>query len=329
MTTSAWGGSAERYEKMYVDVAKELGIEELASPVVQFIEHERVLDLGCATGWQARLLVGRGCTVVGVEVDPAAAARATAWCERVIVCDLDFADLPTLLGVDRFDVIAAGDVLEHLRDPVRILRFLPHVLRPNGRVVASVPNISHGSVRLALLTGAFSYEEAGLLDRTHLRFFTLSTLQNMFESAGYVIDRLERVKVPIDKATPYDPALLPPGVEDAVAMMPEATTFQFLVVARPVEQIAHVAPMLGPSSDVDERHQLLKAQAGALRDRDETVLQLRRAISELEQRLQDRRISALRRLWRCGHNGFSRRIRALIRSSASTSRSSRHGPVDQ
>lgn len=235
MVTPAWGISAERYEQMYIEHAQRLGIPEIASPVLRFVDAgHHVLDIGCATGWQSRQLVERGCTVVGVEVDPAAAERARRWCQRVVVCDLDVADLAVEIGDERFDVIAAGDVLEHLRDPVGLLRSVAPLLRAGGRVVASIPNVAHGSVRLALLTGAFPYAEAGLLDRTHLRFFTRDSVEELFASSGYTIDALDRMHVPIDQATPYDRSQLPAGLEDAVAAMPEATTFQFVVVATPV-----------------------------------------------------------------------------------------------
>jgi 2-polyprenyl-3-methyl-5-hydroxy-6-metoxy-1,4-benzoquinol methylase len=222
MVTPEWGPSADRYDA------------GVASPVLGLIARgARVLDLGCASGAQARLLVEHGCTVVGVEVDAVAAERARAWCERVIVCDVDVADLPSELGADTFDVVAAGDFLEHLRDPLRLLRSIAPLLRDGGTVVASIPNVAHGSVRLALLTGSFAYQETGLLDRTHLRFFTLTGIEELFAAAGFGVERVERVHVPIDQGVPYDRSLLPVGVEAAVAAMPEATTFQFVVLARP------------------------------------------------------------------------------------------------
>lgn len=234
MVAPAWGVSAEHYEEVYLEVAKRLGLSDMGSPILPLIgPAERVLDLGCATGRQARLLRERGCRVVGVERDPKAAERAREWCERVIVCDLDVVDLVAEVGSDRFDVIAAGDVLEHLRDPVQLLRSSLPLLRPGGRVVASVPNVAHGSVRLALLTGAFSYQDTGILDRTHLRFFTLDSVGQLFESAGMEVIHIGRTEVPIDQATPYDRSRLPRGIERAVARMPEATTFGFVITAIP------------------------------------------------------------------------------------------------
>ena len=330
MVTPAWGVSAERYEEMYIETAKRLGVPELGSPIVPFIGRDaRVLDLGCATGWQARLLAERGCTVVGVEVDAKAAARATPWCERVIVCDLDVVDLPTVVGPDSFDAVAAGDIIEHLRDPARLLRSVAALLRPGGRVVASIPNVAHGSVRLALLTGAFPYADAGLLDRTHLRFFTRTSVQELFASAGFEIEQLERVQAPIDRATPYDRTLLVPGIEEAVASMPEANTFEFVVVARPIDRapIQSVA-VTHEKSDPDEQSVLLAAQADALRALDETIRKLRRDAFDYERQLEEIQSSRVWRTWRQFRPivtpALARWRRILSRLSASRSRSSRH-----
>src|SRR5438067_1525746 len=153
---------------------------------------KRVLELGPATGYMSRVLQERGCRVVGIELNPAMAARAAAFCERIIAGDLESLDLERELGDDRFDAIVAADVLEHLRDPLAILRRLKPYLCPNGVVVASLPNVAHGSVRLALLGGRFPYGERGLLDRTHLRFYTREGIESLFEEAGLAIGHLER-----------------------------------------------------------------------------------------------------------------------------------------
>jgi 2-polyprenyl-3-methyl-5-hydroxy-6-metoxy-1,4-benzoquinol methylase len=299
MSMPSWGISASRYEQMYADAAKALGVDVVASPVVPLVEPgEHVLDLGCATGWQARLLVERGCTVVGVEVDAEAAVRAMAWCERVVVCDLDLADLADELEHERFDVVAAGDVLEHLRDPVRVLHSVASLLRPDGRIVASVPNVAHGSVRLALLGGTFDYADAGLLDRTHLRFFTATTVRELFTSAGWTIERLDRIEVPIDQGVPYDTRALPAGIEALVAAMPEATSFQFVVVARP-DRSRTAAPEPSTEHDTISKTStgtsLDRAQARALRERDETVAELRRTVTTLERQLDARQDNAFSR----------------------------------
>ena len=138
-------------------------------------EGARVLEFGCATGYMSSVLKSReGCTVTGIEISPEAAEIAREHCDRVIVGDAEELDYGELLGKERFDAILFADVLEHLKRTRRGPRADPTLPRDRGTVIASIPNIAHGSVRLALLAGEFRYRELGLLDNTHLRFFTSS-----------------------------------------------------------------------------------------------------------------------------------------------------------
>src|SRR5690348_5788497 len=141
--------------------------------------NKRVLDVGCATGYLARELVARDCTVSGVEYDAGAAAQARDTLERVFVADLETADLVAEFGREQFDVVVFGDVLEHLRDPLTVLQRARPLLARGGFVVISVPNVAHGPVRLALLKGRWEYRSLGLLDDTHLRFFTRASLKQI------------------------------------------------------------------------------------------------------------------------------------------------------
>ena len=97
------------------------------------------------------MLRDRGCAIVGIELEPGAAAAAAVHCERMVVGDLDALDLDAELGEDRFDVIVAADVLEHLKDPAGTLGRLRPFLAPGGYFVISLPNVAHADVRLALL----------------------------------------------------------------------------------------------------------------------------------------------------------------------------------
>lgn len=308
-----WGAPSERYERLTVDAARRVQCGEIVSPVLPYVlPDQRVLDLGCATGTLARFLVEQGCTVVGVEVDAAAAAHATAWCEHVVVGDLDLIELKAELGGQCFDVVVAGDVLEHLRDPTRVLASLPALLAPDGRIVASLPNVAHGSVRLALLAGEFPYDDAGLLDRTHLRFFTAASARQMFEATGFEVERLERITVPVDQAVPFDRSALPPGVEEAVTEMPEATTFQFVLVARPTA-IALTSPtgdVAGRPAAVEPSAPMVAAQAEALRAKDRTVVDLRAELISVERQLHELRSSRLVRA-RDAFRRWSARLRTL------------------
>ena len=127
-------------------------------------ERKKVLDLGCASGYLASQLVRRECDVVGVDVNPVAAEEARKYCTSVVVADLDETMLPELFDGKVFDAVVFGDVLEHLHEPTRTLDEVRGLLSERGYVVASIPNVSHGAIRLALLSGRFDYQEIGILD---------------------------------------------------------------------------------------------------------------------------------------------------------------------
>ena len=216
--------------------------------------NKRVLDVGCATGYLAQALVERGCTVAGLEFDAEAAEEARPHLERLVIGDLEEIDLAEAFGDDRFDVIVFGDVLEHLKDPLPVLRSARKLLAAGGSVVASIPNIAHGSVRLALLAGRFDYQPLGLLDTTHIRFFTRSSVEDLFRDAGMVpIDVRRTTAGFFDTPVPVSEAEFPPEVVDAVLADPESATYQFVLRAVP--------------DDADAAVSKLRADAEAQRDR--------------------------------------------------------------
>ncbi len=192
----------------------------------------RVLDIGAADGSVARLLIERGCRVWGVEIDEQAAANLATYCERVVTGDVEQIDLTRALGDTRFDVVLLLDVLEHLRDPLEVLRRVVHLLGPGGRIIASIPNVTHGAVRLNLLRGHFTYTSTGLLDRTHLRFFDRAAVDALFKAAGLdILDRLRVTRGLTETEIPIDLATFSPDVIQDVERDPESRTFQFVIVA--------------------------------------------------------------------------------------------------
>lgn len=191
----------------------------------------RVLEFGCATGYMSQVLKSRlGCTVVGVEIDRDAAAIAEQHTERVIVGDAEKIDYAAELAGEEFDVVLFADVLEHLKEPGDVLRRVRPFIAENGVVIASIPNIAHASVRLALLGGEFRYREWGLLDDTHLRFFTRASIQDLFEESGYVITNWLRQRLDVGE-TEIDVPQVPDAVREWLASDPEATTYQFVLRA--------------------------------------------------------------------------------------------------
>jgi methionine biosynthesis protein MetW len=151
-----------------------------------------VLDVGCASGYLADELLARGASAVdGIELDPDEADAARAVCRTVVHGSIESSEVLAQVADGAYDAIVLADVIEHLRAPEDALRGLLPKLRPSGCVVLSVPNVAHWSVRLSLLRGRFRYEETGLLDRTHLRFFTRETLRELIESVGLAVEREE------------------------------------------------------------------------------------------------------------------------------------------
>src|SRR5262249_2941285 len=131
-----------------------------------------LLDVGAAQGDMAALLTARGFEVTAVEGDAGLAAIAKSKCKRIILADLDD-PIPNWGGP--FDVVVYGDVLEHLKNPLAVLTNITGQLKDDGFAVISVPNSVHAWVRLQMLVGRFEYAERGILDKTHLRFFTLTS----------------------------------------------------------------------------------------------------------------------------------------------------------
>jgi SAM-dependent methyltransferase len=155
---------------------------------------KRLLDVGSADGYLAEILSARGYEVTCLEGDPELAARAVGKCRRVVVADLDH-EIPALDGP--FDVILYGDVLEHLRDPLRVLAALNQRLSDNRIVCVPVGNVAHLWVRIQILMGRFDYAERGLLDRTHLRFFTLESFLRFMRDGGTRVVELHSTPVPL------------------------------------------------------------------------------------------------------------------------------------
>jgi 2-polyprenyl-3-methyl-5-hydroxy-6-metoxy-1,4-benzoquinol methylase len=147
----------------------------------------RVLELGCHSGHFSAAAMKNGNKVVGLDIDGEAVRCARARGVEASVVDLD---APGSLPVEAaFDVVLMSNILEHLTDPGRVLREAHAAIRPDGRLLVSVPNVAHFRLRLALLRGRFDYADAGPMDRTHLRFFTRESLREMLEAQGWRVVR--------------------------------------------------------------------------------------------------------------------------------------------
>ncbi len=142
-----------------------------------------VLDVGCASGGLLVALGGHAGRRVGIEPDPVAAATARRHADEVHVGSVYEVDP----GSASFDVVVLGDVLEHVADPAAALRRAAGWVAPGGRLVISVPNVAHWSVRLEVLRGRWEYQASGILDDTHLRFFTWASGCDLVRGAGLTV----------------------------------------------------------------------------------------------------------------------------------------------
>jgi 2-polyprenyl-3-methyl-5-hydroxy-6-metoxy-1,4-benzoquinol methylase len=153
----------------------------------------RILDVGCGQGcFAARLKSERGPEIWGIELDPIAAGMAAERLDRVLTGDA-LALAPTLPD-GHFDCVVLNDVLEHLLSPETLLSLLRPKLAAGGVVVASIPNVRHFPELWRLVVGAdWHYEDEGILDRTHLRFYTRRSMRRLFADAGYRLLRQQGI----------------------------------------------------------------------------------------------------------------------------------------
>lgn len=217
-----------------------------------------VLDVGCATGYLAQHLATRDCAVTGLEVDPDMAAQAREHIDHVVVADLNASSIADHFPAGSFDVIVFADVLEHVLEPARVLREALPLLAPGGRVVISIPNVSHGSLRLALLQGRWDYTDTGLLDRTHLWFYTRKSLLALVAEAGLAVEQLRATVVdPLVAPVKIDVSALPRTVIEWVRRQPEALHYQYILSGRVVEpgETPPAPPALVPAVAHDQVRQ--------------------------------------------------------------------------
>ncbi|MBV9369862.1 MAG: methyltransferase domain-containing protein [Frankiales bacterium] len=154
----------------------------------------KVLDLGCSSGLLAERIRAQGHRVVGVDREsfPETLARV----DEFHIGDLEDG-VPAEAGTG-FEVVIAADVIEHVRRPEVLLEDIKRVLRPDGRLIASVPNFGHWYPRIRTTLGAFDYDQRGILDKTHYRFFTRKSLERLFRNAGFEVRRRSDSGLPLD-----------------------------------------------------------------------------------------------------------------------------------
>jgi len=191
----------------------------------------RVLDVGCSTGALGEQIKRRNnnLEVVGIELDEQMAKIAKEKLDRVIMGDIEKINFGDYLKLNYFDCIIFADILEHLKDPWNVLKSATSFLSNDGVIVASIPNIRHYTTIINLLfKGYWPYRERGIHDKTHLRFFTLRNVEELFQHASLKIVRIERNYRIIEKPHPLNKY----AKYFAFLFLRDFLTFQYLIVAK-------------------------------------------------------------------------------------------------
>ncbi len=196
----------------------------------------RVLDIGAAVGALGSYLRDhKQCVVDGIEINPEKAEIARPWYRKLVVGDVESIDLVECFARHDYEYIVCADVLEHLRDPGKVLDQLPSLLAQNGRILLSIPNIGHAGVIASLINGEFPYRSDGLLDDTHLRFFTRKSLLEFLREHGFSVSSFRRVTADLRETEFRKHYLdtLPENLYKTILAQPDVLTYQFIVEAMP------------------------------------------------------------------------------------------------
>lgn len=150
---------------------------------------KKIIEVGCSSGALAREFkaLAPGCDYLGIEIDSNYAELANRYCDRCLTLDIESASAEFWRECSDRDCWIFGDTLEHLNDPWSILRRIRAIIPTSGTVVACIPNAQHWTLQAKLSIGDFRYQASGLLDQTHLRWFTRQTIIEMFDQAGFQI----------------------------------------------------------------------------------------------------------------------------------------------
>jgi O-antigen biosynthesis protein len=205
----------------------------------------RILEVGCASGVLGKMYKQEnpGVFYVGIERFEAAYREAVQCLDAVFLADVEIFDWSRIPG-DKFDCIVFADVLEHLVDPGKVLQVATRLLAPGGCVVCCVPNVGHWSIISGLMQGKWDYADSGVLDKTHLRFFTIRTFQALLEKCGLRPVSEDRWCTPPILNDFILPLLKAMGI-DANAFEDRTSTLQWVVKAQRVED---TRPIVKPVS---------------------------------------------------------------------------------
>lgn len=148
-----------------------------------------IMEIGCSSGALAREFkkINPACHYTGIDIDSTYVEAAKRYCDTTAVLDIDQAHADFYLEHQDKEVWVFADALEHFKNPWGVLQNIRKIIPAGGSIVACIPNAQHWTVQVRLCTGNFRYEEMGLMDKTHLRWFTRKTIVELFDHSGYSI----------------------------------------------------------------------------------------------------------------------------------------------
>ena len=226
---------------MKYDVGKiDLSSNNSMTIVLQNIKpNTKVLEFGPATGYMTRYMTeDLQCSVSCVELDAEAADVAKQYCDNMLVADIESMAWMNYYEGETFDHIIFADVLEHLRDPLQTLKNVREFLKEEGTIIASVPNIGHNAILMELLQGRFDYNSLGLLDDTHIHFFTRKSMLELYQAAGVrPIKIFTTVAHPAHTEFKQDYSHLPWDIQSYLRARPDCHVYQFIGVCKRNEDI--------------------------------------------------------------------------------------------
>jgi 2-polyprenyl-3-methyl-5-hydroxy-6-metoxy-1,4-benzoquinol methylase len=203
------------------------------------VSSNKLIEVGCSSGALAREFkkINPKCHYSGVDIDSTYAELAKRYCDVTLAQDMDTADQEFYQSNADRDCWIFGDTLEHMRDPWAVLRKIRAVIPANGAVVTCIPNAQHWSMFAKLSIGDFRYEDSGLFDRTHLRWFTRETLFELFSSTGFqIVEGISRnfPEPNKEKFLPLIGSIAKAMGRDYQTAVADASPLQYVVKAIPV-----------------------------------------------------------------------------------------------
>lgn len=174
---------------------------KIYSKIWKQLQGARVLELGVGDTSLTRKMVENGAIVDAIEIDPRSAELAEIYCQRVYQSNLE--DLKNIGLSDEYDIVLAVDVLEHLKEPEHVLYKIKDYVKKDGLLIVCLPNVANLYVRINLLFGRFPYHTKGILDKTHLHFYTLNSAKSMLTKTGWVVFEKDVTSIPAGIVFPF------------------------------------------------------------------------------------------------------------------------------